>query len=94
MELYWVQQKMEMPKPQFDAQKVGDYISGCMKNDGAVTINLAIFTKTDRLTRKPWMCSRKCGNAPGRSPNEPAVFLEQANEPMDDCVVGRYSACN
>ncbi len=43
MEPYWVQQKLEMPKPQFDAQKLGDYISGCMKNGGAVTINLGIY---------------------------------------------------
>ena len=43
MEPYWVQQKVEMPKPQFDAQKLGDYISGCMKNGGAVTINLGIY---------------------------------------------------
>ena len=32
-----------MPKPQFDAQKLGDYISQCMKNGGAVTINLGIY---------------------------------------------------
>jgi hypothetical protein len=43
MEPYWVQQKVEMPKPQFDAQKLGDYISQCMKNGGAVTINLGIY---------------------------------------------------
>src|SRR5258706_9579884 len=43
MEPYWVQRKVEMPKPQFDAQKLGDYISGCMKNGGAVTINLGIY---------------------------------------------------
>ena len=43
MEPYWVQQKVEMPKPQFDAQKLGDYISGCIKNGGAVTINLGIY---------------------------------------------------
>ncbi len=43
MEPYWVQQKVEMPKPQFDAQRLGDYISGCMKNGGAVTINLGIY---------------------------------------------------
>src|SRR5258706_3707099 len=43
MEPYWVQQKVEMPRPQFDAQKLGDYISGCMKNGGAVTINLGIY---------------------------------------------------
>jgi hypothetical protein len=43
MEPYWVQQKVEMPKPQFDGQKLGDYIAGCMKNGGAVTINLGIY---------------------------------------------------
>lgn len=43
MEPYWVQQKVEMPKPQFNAQVLGDYISGCMKNGGAVTINLGIY---------------------------------------------------
>src|SRR5881296_4054388 len=43
MEPYWVQQKVEMSKPQFDAQKLGDYISECMKNSGAVTINLGIY---------------------------------------------------
>ena len=43
MEPYWVQQKVEMPKPQFDAQTLGDYISQCMKNGGAVTINLGIY---------------------------------------------------
>ena len=43
MEPYWVQQKVEMTKPQFDAQKLGDYISQCMKNGGAVTINLGIY---------------------------------------------------
>ena len=39
----WVQQKVEMPKPKFDAQRLGDYISGCMNNGGAVTINLGIY---------------------------------------------------
>jgi hypothetical protein len=43
MEPYWVQQKAEMPKPRFDAQKLGDYISQCMKNGGAVTVNLGIY---------------------------------------------------
>jgi hypothetical protein len=43
LEPYWVQQKVEMPKPQFDAQTLGDYISHCMKNGGAVTINLGIY---------------------------------------------------
>jgi hypothetical protein len=43
MEPYWVQQKVEMPEPRFDAQTLGDYISQCMKNGGAVTINLGIY---------------------------------------------------
>src|SRR6266446_3573795 len=43
MEPYWVQQKVEMPKPQFDAQKLGDYISVRLKSGGAVTINLGIY---------------------------------------------------
>jgi hypothetical protein len=43
MEPYWVQQKVEMPEPRFDAQKLGDYVSQCMKNGGAVTINLGIY---------------------------------------------------
>ena len=32
-----------MPAPRFDAQTLGDYISQCMKNGGAVTINLGIY---------------------------------------------------
>jgi hypothetical protein len=43
MEPYWVQQKVEMPKPQFDAHTLGDYVGQCMKNGGAVTINLGIY---------------------------------------------------
>jgi hypothetical protein len=43
MEPYWVQQRADMPKPKFNAQVLGDYISGCMKNGGAVTINLGIY---------------------------------------------------
>lgn len=43
MEPYWVQQKVEMTKPQFNAQRLGDYVSQCMKNGGAVTINLGIY---------------------------------------------------
>jgi len=43
MEPYWVQQRAEMPKPKFSAQVLGDYISGCMNNGGAVTINLGIY---------------------------------------------------
>ncbi len=43
MEPYWVQQKVEMPRPQFTAQKLGDYIAQCKANGGAVTINLGIY---------------------------------------------------
>ena len=43
MEPYWVQQKVEMPRPQFTAQQLGDYISQCKANGGAVTINLGIY---------------------------------------------------
>jgi hypothetical protein len=43
MEPYWVQQKVDMPAPRFDAQTLGDYVSQCMKNGGAVTINLGIY---------------------------------------------------
>jgi hypothetical protein len=43
MEPYWVQQKVAMPRPQFTAQKLGDYIAQCNANGGAVTINLGIY---------------------------------------------------
>lgn len=43
MEPYWVQDKVAMPKPKFTAQRLGDYISQCMANRGAVTINLGIY---------------------------------------------------
>ena len=43
MEPYWVQQSVQMAAPRFDAQRLGDYISQCMKNGGAVTINLGIY---------------------------------------------------
>jgi hypothetical protein len=32
-----------MPKPQFTAQQLGDYISQCKAKGGAVTINLGIY---------------------------------------------------
>ena len=32
-----------MPKPKFTAQQLGDYISQCKANGGAVTINLGIY---------------------------------------------------
>jgi hypothetical protein len=43
MEPYWVQQRVAMPKPKFTAQQLGDYISQCKANGGAVTINLGIY---------------------------------------------------
>jgi len=43
MEPYWVQQRVEMPRPQFTAQRLGDYIGQCKANGGAVTINLGIY---------------------------------------------------
>jgi len=43
MEPYWVQQKVEMPRPRFTAQELGDYIDRCKANGGAVTINLGIY---------------------------------------------------
>jgi hypothetical protein len=43
MEPYWVQEKVEMPEPRFTALALSDYISQCMKNGGAVTINLGIY---------------------------------------------------
>jgi hypothetical protein len=43
MEPYWVQQRVEMSKPQFTAQRLGDYIGQCKANGGAVTINLGIY---------------------------------------------------
>jgi hypothetical protein len=43
MEPYWVQEKVEMPKPRFTAQELADYIGQCMANGGAVTINLGIY---------------------------------------------------
>ena len=43
MEPYWVQQKVEMPEPRFDAPTRGDYISHCMKNGGPATVNLGIY---------------------------------------------------
>ena len=43
MEPYWVQEKVEMPRPRFTAQQLGDYIIQCKANGGAVTINLGIY---------------------------------------------------
>jgi hypothetical protein len=43
MEPYWVQDRVQMPKPNFTAQQLGDYVSKCKANGGAVTINLGIY---------------------------------------------------
>ncbi len=43
MEPYWVQDKVEMPKPRFTAEQLGDYINQCKAKGGAVTINLGIY---------------------------------------------------
>ena len=43
MEPYWVQQKAEMPEPRFTPDKLSGYIKDCMKNKGAVTVNLGIY---------------------------------------------------
>jgi len=43
MEPYWVQQRVDMPKPRFTAQQLGDYISQCKAKGGAVTINLGMY---------------------------------------------------
>jgi len=43
MEPYWVQQRVDMPRPQFTAQRLGDYVSQCKANGGAVTINLGMY---------------------------------------------------
>jgi hypothetical protein len=38
-----VQEKVEMPRPRFTAQQLGDYVGLCKANGGAVTINLGIY---------------------------------------------------
>lgn len=43
MEPYWVQQKAEMPEPRFSSEELSGYIMDCMKNNGAVTVNLGIY---------------------------------------------------
>ena len=43
MEPYWVQQKAEMPEPRFSLEELSGYIMDCMKNNGAVTVNLGIY---------------------------------------------------
>jgi hypothetical protein len=39
----WVQQESEISDPKFTSEQLSTYIKGCMKNRGAVTINLAIY---------------------------------------------------
>ena len=39
----WVQQKSEISNPKFTSKQLSTYIKHCMKNGGAVTINLAIY---------------------------------------------------
>ncbi|MEI6679407.1 MAG: alpha-L-fucosidase [Mariniphaga sp.] len=43
MEPYWVQEKAEMPDPNFTSAELSQYISNCMDNGGAVTINMGIY---------------------------------------------------
>ena len=43
LEPYWVQKKAEMPDPRFTTDKLAGYIRECMKNNGAVTVNLGIY---------------------------------------------------
>ncbi len=43
MEPYWVQQKATMPDPLLAADDLSEYILNCMKNKGAVTVNLGIY---------------------------------------------------
>lgn len=43
MEPYWVQEKAEMPEPRFTSSQLSQYIKDCMKNQGAVTINMGIY---------------------------------------------------
>lgn len=39
----WVQQEPEIADPKYTSEQLSTYIKGCMENDGAVTINLAIY---------------------------------------------------
>jgi hypothetical protein len=43
MEPYWVQEKTDSPEPRFTSSDLSQYIHNCMKNGGAVTINMGIF---------------------------------------------------
>ena len=43
MDAPWVQQKAEMRDPRITSEKLAGYIKDCMRNKGAVTINLGIY---------------------------------------------------
>ena len=43
MEPYWVQESAEMPDPRFTSNQLSRYIKDCMKNKGAVTVNMGIY---------------------------------------------------
>ena len=43
MEPYWVQEKAEMPDPNFTSAELSQYIRNCMDNGGAVTVNMGIY---------------------------------------------------
>ena len=43
MEPYWVQESAEMPDPRFTSTQLSKYIKDCMKNKGAVTVNMGIY---------------------------------------------------
>jgi hypothetical protein len=43
MEPYWVQQTASKPDPRFTPNELATYISNCMKNGGAVTVNIGIY---------------------------------------------------
>lgn len=43
MEPYWVQEKSEIPDPRFNDEELSGYITRCMEQGGAVTINMGIY---------------------------------------------------
>ena len=43
MEPYWIQEKAEMPDPNFTSAELSQYIRNCMDNGGAVTVNMGIY---------------------------------------------------
>lgn len=43
MEPYWVQESASKPSPRFTANELATYISNCMANGGAVTVNIGIY---------------------------------------------------